>query len=58
MGSVAVVKMSASWRTARIWAFPNVSNGDAGEGLRRAVVSIRAASAAFSADNVRGIVRS
>ena len=55
VGAVVLENMSDSWRTARIWASPSVLNGEAGAGCKRASASIRAASAALSAEEVAGM---
>ena len=58
-GAVAAVAekiLNSCWR-ACVWESPKVANGDAGAGCNNALVSIRAASFALSADDVVGIVR-
>ena len=55
VGAVVMENMSDSWRTARIWASPSVLNGEAGAGCSRASASIRAASAALSAEEDVGM---
>jgi len=55
VGVVATSNIVAKCLIAAICSVPNAGNGDAGDGLRSAAVSSRAASVAASADEVAGI---
>ena len=55
VGVVATSNIVAKCRIAAICSVPNAGNGEAGDGLRSAAVSSRAASVAASADEVAGI---
>ena len=55
VGVVATLNIVANCLIAAICSVPNAGKGDAGDGLRRAAVSSRAASVAASADEVAGI---
>ena len=54
-GVVATLNIVANCLIAAICSVPNAGNGDAGDGLRRAAVSSRAASVAASAAEVAGM---
>ena len=53
---MAALKRSASWRMARICAFPTERKGDAGAGLSSSSTSILVASAALSVEEVAGMM--
>ena len=53
---IAAPNRSTSWKMVRICAFPNESNVDAGAGFGRASANMLVALAAFSAEEVVGIL--
>ena len=55
VGVVVTSNIVAKCLIAAICSVPNAGNGEAGDGLRSAAVSSRAASVAASADEVAGI---